>query len=117
MHGEGSSRMSADARPAPRARGADENLYIVAYDIGDPRRWRRVFRLMNGYGEWVQLSVFQCRLSRRRRIELKLALGEIIDYARDHVVILDLGPAAGIRPRVESLGKPFTVVERGPVIV
>jgi len=30
---------------------------------------------------------------------------------------LDLGPAAGIRPRVESLGKPFTAVERGPVIV
>jgi CRISPR-associated protein Cas2 len=117
MHGKDSPRASADARPAPRARGADENLYIVAYDIGDPRRWRRVFRLMNGYGEWVQLSVFQCRLSRRRRIELKLALGEIIDHAQDHVVILDLGPAAGIRPRVDSLGKPFTVVERGPVIV
>jgi CRISPR-associated protein Cas2 len=105
-----------DAR-ALRARGADENLYIVAYDISDPRRWRRVFRLMNGYGEWVQLSVFQCRLTRRRRIELKFALGEIIDHAQDHVVILDLGPAEGIRPRVESLGKPFTVVERGPVIV
>jgi len=102
---------------ALRARGAEETLYIVAYDISDPRRWRRVFRLMNGYGEWVQLSVFQCRLSRRRRIELKFALGEIIDHAQDHVVILDLGPAEGIRPRVESLGKPFTVVERGPVIV
>ena len=24
----------------------DEHLYIVAYDIGDPKRWRRVFRLM-----------------------------------------------------------------------
>jgi len=108
---------SANARPALRAHGADENLYVVAYDIRDPRRWRRVFGLMNGYGEWLQLSVFQCRLSRRRRIELKLALGEIIDHAQDHVVILDLGPAAGIRPRVESLGKPFTVVERGPVIV
>ena len=117
MHGEDSRRASADARPALRARSADENLYIVAYDIADPRRWRRVFRLMDGYGEWVQLSVFQCRLSRRRRIELKLALSEIIDHAQDHVVILDLGPAAGIRPRVESLGKPFTVVERGPVIV
>jgi CRISPR-associated protein Cas2 len=33
------------------------------------------------------------------------------------VVILDLGPADGIRPRVESLGRPFAVVERGPVIV
>ena len=72
----------SDGRYALRARGGEENLYIVAYDIADPRRWRRVFRLMNGYGEWLQLSVFQCRLSRRRRIELKLALGEIIDHAR-----------------------------------
>ena len=112
--------MRSDSSDGPRtlhARGGDENLYIVAYDISDPRRWRRIFRLMNGYGEWLQLSVFQCRLSRRRRIELKFALREIIDHARDHVVIPDLGPATGIRPRVESLGKPFTVVERGPVIV
>ena len=41
----------------------DEHLYIVAYDIADPKRWRRVFRLMEGFGEWLQLSVFQCRLS------------------------------------------------------
>ena len=112
MRGDGS-----DGSRAPRTSGADENLYIVTYDISDPRRWRRVFRLMNGYGEWLQLSVFQCRLSRRQRIELKFALGEIIDHTKDHVVILDLGSAAGIRLRVESLGKPFTVVERGPVIV
>jgi CRISPR-associated endonuclease Cas2 len=45
----------------------DENLYIVTYDISSQRRWRRVFRIMEGYGEWVQLSVFQCRLSRRRK--------------------------------------------------
>jgi CRISPR-associated protein Cas2 len=107
----------SDGQYALRARRGDENLYIVAYDIADPCRWRRVFRLMNGYGEWLQLSIFQCRLSQRRRIELRFALGEIIDHAQDHVVILDLGPAASIRPRVESLGKPFTVVERGPVIV
>ena len=72
---------------------------------------------MEGYGEWLQLSVFQCRLTRRRQIELKLALGEIINHAEDHVVILDLGPAAAIRPRVESLGRPFSIVDRGPVIV
>jgi CRISPR-associated protein Cas2 len=95
----------------------DENLYIVAYDIASPRRWRRVFRIMEGYGEWVQLSVFQCRLSRMRRIELKLALEEVINHAEDHVVMLDLSPAAALRPRVESLGKPFAIIERGPVIV
>jgi CRISPR-associated protein Cas1 len=70
-----------------------------------------------GYGEWVQLSVFQCRLGRRRRIELKLALEETINHAEDHVIILDLGPAATLRPRVESLGESFSVVERSPVIV
>src|SRR5467141_3291126 len=96
----------SDGQRAPQARGADENLYIVAYDIADPRRWRRVFRLMNGYGEWLQLSVFQCRLSQRRRIELKFALGELIDHAQDHVVILDLGPAASIRSRVEVWANP-----------
>ena len=44
---------------------SDDRLIIVAYDIGDPRRWRRVFKCMHGYGEWLQLSVFQCRLSAR----------------------------------------------------
>src|SRR5207245_5663551 len=63
----------SDDRRALRGRGPGENLYIVAYDISDPRRWRRVFRLMNGYGEWLQLSVFQCRLSQpaTHRVEVR----------------------------------------------
>ena len=48
----------------------EERLYIVTYDISDDRRWRRVFKLMRGYGRWLQLSVFQCRLSAQRRAEL-----------------------------------------------
>jgi CRISPR-associated protein Cas2 len=97
--------------------GAAEHLYMVAYDIASPRRWRRVYQLMQGYGEWVQLSVFQCRLDRRRRVELKLALEQTINHAEDHVIILDLGPAEALRPRVDSLGKPFSIVARDPVIV
>ena len=52
----------------------EERLYIVAYDIGDDQRWRRIFKLMHGYGRWLQLSVFQCRLTARRRAELALRL-------------------------------------------
>ena len=48
----------------------DERLYIVTYDISSRRRWRKVFRTMEGYGEWLQLSVFQCRLTARRRVEM-----------------------------------------------
>jgi len=95
----------------------DQHLYIVTYDIADPKRWRRVFRLMHGYGEWVQLSVFQCRLSRRRHAELIALLDGIIHHRDDHVVLLDLGPAQAVTPRVVSLGKDFRPVEREPIIV
>ena len=95
----------------------EEHLYIVAYDIGDPKRWRRVFRLMNGYGDWVQLSLFQCRLSRQRHAELIALLDGIIHNGEDHLVLLDLGPAENIVPNVVSLGKTFTPVVREPVIV
>lgn len=96
----------------------DEHLYIVTYDIGDPKRWRVVYSLMNGYGEWVQLSVFQCRLSRQRHAEMIATLDEIIHQVDDHVVIVDLGPAENVKPRVVSLGKvDFTPIRREPIIV
>ena len=95
----------------------EEHLYIVTYDIGEPRRWRRVFKLMNGYGEWLQLSVFQCRLSRRRHAELVATLDEIIANDHDHVLMVDLGPAEGVEPSVISLGKTFQAITREPVIV
>lgn len=95
----------------------DEHLYIVAYDISDSRRWRSVFKTMNGYGEWLQLSVFQCRLSRKRHTQLKAALDDIIDHAEDHVIMMDLGVADSVEPRVQSLGKEFAPVEKSAIIV
>jgi CRISPR-associated protein Cas2 len=95
----------------------DEHLYIVAYDISDQRRWRSVFRTMNGYGQWLQLSIFQCRLSRKRHIQLRAALDEIINHGEDHVIIMDLGVAESVNPRVQSLGKEFTPVEKSAIIV
>ena len=46
--------------PASEAR-----THIVTYAISDTQRWRRVFKTMKGFGDWLQLSVFQCRLSHR----------------------------------------------------
>ncbi len=95
----------------------DEHLYIVTYDISDPKRWRAVFKLMHGYGEWLQLSVFQCRLTRRRHADLVATLDEIILNDHDHVVMVDVGPAEKVEPRVISLGKTFQPIEREVVIV
>lgn len=97
---------------------SDERLYVVVYDIADPRRWRSVFKTMHGYGDWLQLSVFQCRLARVRHAELIADMDNIIHHDEDHVVIIDVGPADNVEPRVVSLGKRgYTPVEREPIIV
>jgi CRISPR-associated protein Cas2 len=94
-----------------------EHLFIISYDIAEPKRWRRVFRIMKGYGEWLQLSVFQCRLTRMRMIQLESELRDAMNQREDHVLIVDVGPAEGVEPRVQSLGKVFETVKREPVIV
>ena len=95
----------------------DERTYIVTYDISDTRRWRRVFKIMNGFGEWLQLSVFQCRLSRRRRAELETRLREVVKPGEDHVLLIDIGPADKTALVVESLGKTFAAIERRAIVV
>lgn len=95
----------------------DEHIYIVTYDVGEPRRWRRLFKLMHGYGEWLQLSVFQCRLTAQRRIELAAAIGEVINHNQDHVLILDLGSVDRVELRVHSIGKAYAPVRREAIIV
>jgi len=94
-----------------------EHAYVVAYDITDAKRWRRVFKLMKGYGRWLQLSVFHCRLDGGRRADLALALERLIDPGADHIIILDLGPAEAVDLAVESLGKRFEPIERRAVVV
>ena len=69
-------------------------LYIAAHDICDPKRWRKVFKIMNGYGVWVQLMAFQCRMSRQRRAELLAQLDGLMEHGEDHVV--PIGPQADI---------------------
>ena len=96
---------------------ADERLYMVTYDIADPKRWKHVFKAMKGYGHWLQLSVFQCRLVARRRAEMAARLEELIKPTEDHVLIVDLGPADKVNPRVESLGKTYDPPIRRATIV
>lgn len=95
----------------------DEHLYIVTYDIADDKRWRAIFKLMKGYGEWMQLSVFQCRLTRSRHIQLMGDVSAAMSMTEDHVLVIDLGPAEQVDPRVHSLGKRgFDAIERVPLI-
>ncbi len=94
-----------------------EHLYFISYDIRDRRRWARVFKTMKGYGEWMQFSVFQCRLNKMRLLKLESALNDIVKHDEDHVLIADLGPADEVKVKVHSIGLSFAPAVHESVIV
>lgn len=94
------------------------DCYLVTYDISSPKRWRRIFELMHGYGEHVQLSVFRCDLDRRRRIELELRLSELLHHGEDQVILARLGPTSDrVLERITVLGRPCDLRLPGPRVV
>ena len=58
---------------------------VVAYDIADDRRRDRVAKILQGYGERVQYSVFECRLDRVQYLRLRHALEEVLQPGEDMV--------------------------------
>ncbi len=94
-----------------------DRLYIVVYDIADQKRWRRVYKTVKAFGQWVQLSVFQCILSNKQLLRLEHALEECIKHGEDHVLIADLGSSDRVDLRFKSLGKKFEPVERKATII
>jgi CRISPR-associated protein Cas2 len=92
--------------------------YIVTYDISDPRRLRRVYRTMRGFGEHLQLSVFCCDLTAADRVRMIAALEDIVQHDEDQVVLVDLGPtAANPIKAMEALGRALCITGRRSVIV
>jgi len=93
-------------------------LYLVTYDICEPRRLRKIFKTMQGFGEHLQLSVFQCDLTAIDRIEMQAALEEIIDHSQDKVLIIDLGPTDPFPVKnIQTLGRQVKLVRRASAIV
>jgi CRISPR-associated protein Cas2 len=88
------------------------NSYIVSYDIADEKRLRLVFKMMRGFGDHLQFSVFECQLTPSDLVRLRGALDKIIHHTEDQVLFIDLGPSEGRGDRVISaLGKPYSSVD------
>ncbi len=65
--------------------------YLVAYDIRDETRLRRVHKAIKGFGYPLQYSVFICDLDSMEKCVMTWKVGEIINQRVDSVAILDLG--------------------------
>jgi CRISPR-associated protein Cas2 len=87
-------------------------LLIVTYDVCDPKRLRRVFKAMKGFGQHLQLSVFRCDLTDMERFEMIGVLQGIIHHEEDQILLIDLGPSEGRAHRVDAIGRPVSREKR-----
>lgn len=88
--------------------------HLIAYDIADPVRLRRIAKVMEGYGDRLQFSVFLCDLSATDAARWEAEVRDIMDLGVDSVVVIDLGT-----PRddtVRCIGAARRLPRRGPVI-
>lgn len=95
------------------------SVFLVSYDVCDPKRLRLAYKKLCGFGLALQYSVFRCELSPMQLQSLKEQLWSILNLEVDRVMVVDLGPA-GARGEecVEFWGTPRTEIPtRKSVIV
>lgn len=93
---------------------------VVAYDVNTEtpagrKRLRRVAKTCEGFGQRVQLSVFECSLTRTDFEHLRTRLKDIVSGELDNLRIYHL---AGPRDRVvEVFGRDYWVDMSGPMVM
>ncbi len=64
----------------------DRQLYVIAYDISEPRRLRRVLYILKDYAWGGQKSVFECFLTAAEKHELCERVRQTIDEEEDRLL-------------------------------
>jgi CRISPR-associated protein Cas2 len=80
---------------------SDRRWKLISYDIREAKRYRRVFKILKGYGHSVQYSVFRACLDDRTLEQLRWRL-ETELAPEDSLLIIDLCPACAGRVRVRN---------------
>lgn len=83
--------------------GETKHEYLICYDIRDPKRWRKAYKVLKGYGESLQYSIFRVRLTVRDREQLRLRLGQILT---DEDSLLIAGLCNRCVERMETCNRP-----------
>jgi len=70
-----------------------KRVYLVSYDIADPKRLQRFRRRVRDYGDFLQRSVYRCSLTDEAFVRMRTRLKAVMDADEDSLLIIDLGPA------------------------
>ena len=89
--------------------------YLVAYDISDRKRLRKVATVCEDFGYRKQYSVFLCRVSATDLVRLRTRLYDIINLAEDQVLFIPM--CAKCVNGIEALGRPTEAADAKDVVV
>ena len=53
-------------------------LWIISFDITDNKARRRVTKVLEGYGDRIQYSIFECLVSRAQLRKIQTKLNQLI---------------------------------------
>ncbi len=89
------------------------SLWLLTYDIPDPRRLQRVAKIAGQYGMRWQQSVFGLTLSSAKQQGLLRELRQTIDIHTDDVQLFHLPPGTRLGSNVpdDNLGDCLAIVD------
>ncbi len=79
-------------------------LYVVAYDIPDDKRRGKVHRILKGFGQWTEFSLFECFLTKKELLLMQARLYEHLDAESDRVRIYTICETC--LEKIETVGLP-----------
>lgn len=97
---------------------SDRRRWLVAYDIRDSKRLRKVYDVVRGHGERLQYSVFICDLDPMEKLGLMADLRDVMKQTEDSVALIDLGRVDRRgATAIEFMGTSLPLPTSGPLIV
>lgn len=82
--------------------GQERHFYVVAYDIPSDRRRTKVHKVLSGFGQWTQYSLFELFLSDKELVMLEHKLKKLLDPKEDSVRFYPL--CAACLKQVKTVG-------------
>jgi len=81
---------------------AQTRFYVVAYDLSSDKRRNKVHKILSGFGEWTQYSVFELFVTDKEMGLLQSKLEKVLDAEKDSVRFYPL--CASCLKNVETVG-------------
>lgn len=90
-------------------------FYVIVYDIPCDKRRKKISDLLEGYGQRVQYSVFECVLDEKKYNELRKRLQKKVKVSEDSVRFYPL--SRHTFNQIETWGEPPVTELPGSTII